>query len=71
MDHGVHTNGIEWPVVPIRQARLRVTIMPQHTIEHLDTFVSTFHKAFLESTQIFEKSMKDLEERQNLKNTKM
>lgn len=28
---GVHVNGIEFPVVKIGQARLRVSLMPQHT----------------------------------------
>lgn len=28
---GVHVNGIEYPVVKIGQARLRVSVMPQHT----------------------------------------
>jgi glycine C-acetyltransferase len=28
---GVHVNGIEYPVVKMGQARLRVSIMPQHT----------------------------------------
>lgn len=31
MDMGVHVNGIEYPVVKIGQARLRVGLMPQHT----------------------------------------
>jgi len=28
---GVHVNGIEFPVVKIGQARLRVSLMPQHS----------------------------------------
>lgn len=31
MDKGVHVNGIEFPVVKMGQARLRVNLMPQHT----------------------------------------
>lgn len=42
---GVHVNGIEFPVVKLGQARLRVSVMPQHTKEHLDTFVIVFEKA--------------------------
>ena len=50
---GVHVNGIEYPVVKIGQARLRVSIMPQHTKEHLDTFVRVFEKALAKATTIF------------------
>lgn len=39
MDNGVHVNGIEFPVVKVGQARLRVNLMPQHTREQLDKFV--------------------------------
>ena len=42
MDMGVHVNGIEYPVVKIGQARLRVNLMPQHTRDHLDKFVEIF-----------------------------
>jgi 7-keto-8-aminopelargonate synthetase-like enzyme len=45
MDLGVHVNGIEYPVVKIGQARLRVSLMPQHTHEHLDTFVRVFERS--------------------------
>lgn len=55
---GVHVNGIEYPVVKIGQARLRVSIMPQHTKEHLDTFVRVFEKALAKATTIFERQMK-------------
>ena len=55
---GVHVNGIEYPVVKIGQARLRVSIMPQHTKEHLDTFVRVFEKALAKANQIFERQMK-------------
>jgi len=33
MEEGVHVNGVEFPVVSIGQARLRVNLMPQHTFE--------------------------------------
>lgn len=59
---GVHVNGIEYPVVKIGQARLRVSIMPQHTKEHLDTFVRVFEKALAKATVIFERQMKIYEE---------
>ena len=42
MDRGVHVNGIEYPVVKIGQARLRVCMLPQHTKAHMDTFVTVF-----------------------------
>ena len=42
INSGVHVNGIEFPVVKIGQARLRVNLMPQHTKEHLDSFVEIF-----------------------------
>ncbi len=46
---GVHVNGIEFPVVKLGQARLRVSIMPQHTKEQLDTFVRVFEKALMKA----------------------
>ena len=52
---GVHVNGIEYPVVKIGQARLRVNLMPQHTKDHLDTFVELFEKSLEKSTAIFDK----------------
>lgn len=55
---GVHVNGIEFPVVKIGQARLRVSIMPQHTKEHFDTFVRVFEKALKKATQIYDRQMK-------------
>ena len=58
MDMGVHVNGIEFPVVKIGQARLRVSIMPQHTKENLDTFVRVFVRAKEKATVIFERQMK-------------
>ena len=42
MDKGVHVNGIEYPVVKIGQARLRVCLLPQHTKAHMDIFVRVF-----------------------------
>ena len=42
MDKGVHVNGIEYPVVKIGQARLRVCLLPQHTKQHLDRFIQVF-----------------------------
>jgi glycine C-acetyltransferase len=68
MDNGCHVNGIEWPVVSTGQARLRVTLMPQHTKDHLDTFVTTFEKCFKEANEIFDKSMKEFEEQQSKSN---
>lgn len=55
MDYGVHVNGIEWPVVPMRGARLRVTMMPQHTKEHLDAFVTIFEKSLNQATETIQK----------------
>lgn len=59
MDLGVHVNGIEYPVVKIGQARLRVSLMPQHTKEHLDTFVRVFERSLAKATAIYEKGMQD------------
>ena len=53
MDNGIHVNGIEWPVVKLGYARLRVNLMPQHTKEHLDTFVEVFEKCLSKSNEIF------------------
>jgi glycine C-acetyltransferase len=64
MDLGVHVNGIEYPVVKMGQARLRVNLMPQHTKEHLDTFVEVFEKSLAKSNIIFEKEMKIYMEKQ-------
>lgn len=52
---GVHVNGIEFPVVKIGQARLRVNLMPQHTKEHLDTFVKLFEKSLNKANIIYER----------------
>jgi len=53
MDLGVHVNGIEFPVVKVGQARLRVGLIPQHTTQHLDIFYEVFMKALKKSTEIF------------------
>ncbi len=44
------------------QARLRVSVMPQHTKEHLDTFVRVFEKALNKANAIFERQMKVYQE---------
>jgi glycine C-acetyltransferase len=54
---GVHVNGIEYPVVKIGQARLRVSLMPQHTYEQLDKFVEVFEKALAKANSIYERDM--------------
>ena len=59
---GIHVNGIEFPVVKVGEARLRVNLMPQHTKEHLDTFVDTFERCLKESTYIYEKNEKLFEQ---------
>jgi glycine C-acetyltransferase len=58
---GIHVNGIEFPVVSIGQARLRVNLMPQHTKEHLDMFVSTFERCLVESNKILDKELERLD----------
>ena len=67
MDMGVHVNGIEFPVVKMNQARLRVNLMPQHTKEQLDTFVKTFEISLKKSEMIFEKAMKNYQEKNKAK----
>ena len=57
MDKGVHVNGIEYPVVGIGQARLRVSLLPQHTKAHLDLFVSVFEASLEKAQGIFDRSM--------------
>jgi glycine C-acetyltransferase len=59
----VHVNGIEYPVVKIGQARLRVSLMPQHTTAHLDTFVSVFERSLEKSNAIYERDMKAYSEK--------
>jgi glycine C-acetyltransferase len=58
-------------VVKIGQARLRVNLMPQHTREHLDTFVEIFEKSLQKANIIFEKEMKIYMEKQEKLNAKM
>ena len=57
MDKGVHVNGIEFPVVKIGQARLRVSLLPQHTKAHMDRFVQVFEQSLQKANQILEESM--------------
>ena len=57
MDKGVHVNGIEYPVVGIGQARLRVSLLPQHTKEHLDRFIQVYEESMEKAKEIFDKSM--------------
>lgn len=66
---GVHVNGIEFPVVKLGQARLRVSIMPQHTKEHLDTFVSVFETAMTRATAIYERQLKVYQEKMQREQT--
>ena len=49
MDKGVHVNGIEYPVVKIGQARLRVCLLPQHTKAHMDKFIRVFEESLLKA----------------------
>jgi len=46
MDNGVHVNGIEYPVVANNEARLRLNLMPQHTIENMDIFIEIFDDVY-------------------------
>jgi glycine C-acetyltransferase len=58
---GIHVNGIEFPVVSVGEARLRVNLMPQHTKEHMDLFIEKFESALKQSNLIFEKIIKKME----------
>jgi glycine C-acetyltransferase len=58
---GIHVNGIEFPVVSVGEARLRVNLMPQHTKEHMDLFIEKFESALKQSNEIFEKTIKKME----------
>jgi glycine cleavage system protein P-like pyridoxal-binding family len=64
-DLGVHVNGIEFPVVKMGQARLRVSLLPQHTKEHLDRFVEVFEQSLDISNVLFNKFMDKLQEESN------
>lgn len=44
-------------MVKIGQARLRVSLMPQHTQYHLDEFVRIFELSLKASTAIYERQM--------------
>ena len=57
MDKGVHVNGIEYPVVKVGQARLRVCLLPQHTKAHMDRFVQVFEESLKKSKTILDLSV--------------
>ena len=57
MDRGVHVNGIEYPVVKVGQARLRLSLLPQHTKAHMDRFVVVFEESLKKAQMILEESM--------------
>jgi glycine C-acetyltransferase len=61
---GIHVNGIEFPVVSIGQARLRVNLMPQHTKAQLDLFVTKFESCLDQSKKMFDKMLERLEQQQ-------
>lgn len=64
-------NGIEFPVVSIGQARLRVNLMPQHTHEHLDKFIEVFEKCLVQSEKILDDALAKLEEEQKNESAKL
>lgn len=68
---GIHVNGIEFPVVSIGQARLRVNLMPQHTHEHLDKFIDVFEKCLVQSEKILDDALAKLEEEQKNESAKL
>lgn len=49
MDNGVHVNGIEYPVVGIGQARLRLNLMPKHDQKNIDIMVDSFDRSMKEA----------------------
>lgn len=57
MDYGVHVNGIEYPVVGMNEARLRLNLMPQHTQENMDIFVEIFDKVYKMAVVMFDEAM--------------
>ena len=57
MDKGVHVNGIEYPVVKVGQARLRVCLLPQHTKAHMDRFIQVFEESLKKSKTILDLSV--------------
>jgi glycine C-acetyltransferase len=48
----VHVNGIEYPVVKVGQARLRVCLLPQHTKAHMDKFIDVFEESLAKANLI-------------------
>ena len=58
----MHVNGIEFPVVKVGQARLRVCLLPQHTQAHLDKFFDVFDESLAKASEIFETSMEKFSE---------
>lgn len=59
MDNGVHVNGIEYPVVGIGQARLRLNLMPKHDQKNIDIMVDSFDRSMKEAAQIFAVSVEE------------
>ncbi|CAD8074028.1 unnamed protein product [Paramecium sonneborni] len=57
LDEGIHCNGIEYPIVKMGQARLRVNLQPQHSKDQMDTFIETFDFCFKKATQITQDSL--------------
>ena len=45
-------------MVKIGQARLRVSLMPQHTREHLDKFFEVFEFSLKQANEIYERQLK-------------
>jgi len=52
LNKGVIVNGIEFPVVPLGRARLRLQLQASHTKEHLDSFVDKIIDSMEESKEI-------------------
>ncbi|EGR34712.1 hypothetical protein IMG5_003450 [Ichthyophthirius multifiliis] len=64
MDNEVHVNGIEYPVVAMNEARLRLNLQPQHGEENMDIFVDIFDKVFKQAVKIFDEAMEVYQKKQ-------
>lgn len=46
VDHQIYAQPINYPTVPVGQERLRITVTPAHTQEHIDQLIEALHKVW-------------------------
>ena len=55
LNNNVIVNGIEYPIVPFGQARLRLQLQAQHSKENLDTFCEKLEMCFNQAKEMKQK----------------